>query len=175
MTDTNQEAAKYRTERNNTLVQLEGAKALLKAAGFTDQALETVSNLTSGFTPVIENGKVTNFAFNEQQMVVLNTLVPSAQTKAPPVPDDNTAKPGAKQETEAEMTARITKSVTETLAAQAAGKAIPDSSGAIPPNAGGNTGGLTRESIEAMTPEQINANWPAVQEAMQSGALSAAA
>ena len=161
MTDVTKEA-QYRTQRNSALTQLTVANAILEHMGVKPDALATANNLFPGLE--IKDGKVTNFAINDQQKTVFDALIgkkaeASKESEAPAADD---------------IAAQVAAGVKKELEALRVKGAIPEAPEAIPATSTESaSAGLNKAAIEAMTPDQINANWDTISTALESGSLGA--
>jgi len=159
----NKEAAKYRTQRNTALKETKALRALLKTAGVEDSVVNTAVSVLSVNDVTVEDGKVSNFAISKQQQEVLDKLVKKVE---PPQPDPE-PKPDATVEAVKAVLKEMGIETKESNTTKVPGGPNP-SEGTPKPG-----GGLTREAVQAMTPEQINANWKDISQALSNGSLNA--
>jgi len=163
----NQEAAKYRTQRNSALKEVQSLRALLKSAGVDDSVVNTAVSVLGVNEVTVEDGKVSNFAISEQQQAVLDKLVKKAEPEKPtPDPDP---------EPEPDATVEAVKKVLQEMGIEPKGSNATKVPGAPQPSEGTPKpgGGMTREAVQAMTPEQINSNWETISQALSNGSLNA--
>ena len=165
----NTEAAKYRTERNAALKQVETLKVLLGAAGVDDQSITLAQGVLSANEISVEDGKVNGFTVTDQQKEVLNKLV------AKPTPEPN--KPEPKEDPEDVLVGKVVAALEKKgiIAAEKESNATVVPGGPKDPANNAKPNVISLDSVRSMTPEQINNNWESISQALESGGLKATA
>lgn len=187
-----QEAAKYRTQRNDALKANKALTSMLSTMGVSEGTIAAAMASIGEKQVQVDDGKVTNWALTEQEQGVIKALLPAAPKKEGDSTDGGENKDTNQTQMPAfdmskmdmnnplsammgmmmmNMMQNMGMKPGESKASKTVGDGVTRLPGSPEPGKG-TAPAFTRESVAKMTPEQINKNWEAISQALGEGQLA---